>query len=145
MGLRDRKKVDTRYRLMLEALRLLAERGYDDVTGEEIAAAADVSPRTFFRYCPTKAHLAFAWHEQRLALLDQALAERRPDETVIEVVRQFWDDFEDVRISPELFRVQQQLGDQRDSVRAVRSTVFEKVRVRVLAALLDEDPRREPL
>lgn len=59
-GLRERKKRRTRSNLIGVAAELCARQGYDNTTVEQIAAAADVSPRTFSRYFPTKESVILA-------------------------------------------------------------------------------------
>jgi AcrR family transcriptional regulator len=86
-SLRERKKAATRVQLMNVALRLFEAQGFDDTTVDEIAAAAEVAPRTFFRYFPTKVDVLFADHPEEIALIRDTLAARAPDETVIDALR----------------------------------------------------------
>jgi AcrR family transcriptional regulator len=53
-GLRERKKQKTKAAIQRAALRLFKKRGYEETTIEEVAAAAEISPSTFFNYFPTK-------------------------------------------------------------------------------------------
>jgi AcrR family transcriptional regulator len=59
-SLRDRQRAQIRADIRRAAFRLFIERGYDAVTTEEIASAAGVSPRTFFRHVPSKDDLLLA-------------------------------------------------------------------------------------
>src|ERR1700733_6734817 len=65
------------------ALTLFEERGYDAVSVEEIAAAAEVSPRTFYRYFPAKEDVLVLDPETEAAVR-AALAHARPDETDVD-------------------------------------------------------------
>src|SRR3954471_24374248 len=70
VGLRERKKARTRKAISETAIALFLERGYDEVSVAEIAAAAEVSKRTLFAYFPTKDDLVLhriADHEDETA------------------------------------------------------------------------------
>jgi AcrR family transcriptional regulator len=86
-GLRERKKQRTRADLADAADRLFAERGFDDVTIDEIAEAADVSPRTFYRYFASKEDLVLGGMDEVHETFRSHLATRPPDEPVIDSIR----------------------------------------------------------
>jgi AcrR family transcriptional regulator len=75
--LRERKRTRTRLMIQTEALRLFTEKGYLQTTVEEIADAAAISPRTFFRYFPSKEDVVM-WDEYDPLALE--LVEARPDD-----------------------------------------------------------------
>jgi AcrR family transcriptional regulator len=75
-GLRERKRRETRAALSLAATRLCVQRGWEKVTVDDIAAAADVSPRTFRNYFSTKAEAVAAGHLERMLRIADDLRAR---------------------------------------------------------------------
>lgn len=69
------------------ALRMFEDRGFADVTVDEIAAAADISVRTFYRYFPSKELLLQVRVDRRSAAIRAALAARPTDEPVLTSLR----------------------------------------------------------
>ncbi len=80
-GLRERNKARRRAAIIRAALELFAERGYDATTIADIAAAADVAPRTVAMYFPSKQDIAMSRFSQSVDELTSALRNRRPGET----------------------------------------------------------------
>ncbi len=85
-NLRARKKEKTRRALSRHALRLFADRGFEETTVDEIAAAAGVSRRTFFRYFASKEAVIFADHEAHLGMFRASCAGRRPGESGFDAI-----------------------------------------------------------
>src|SRR5437868_404754 len=86
-GLRERKKLATRRSLRRVALDLIAERGFGNVTVEDIAEAADVSPRTFFNYFPSKEAALFGADPDRVTALREGVVRAAPGGTALEALR----------------------------------------------------------
>ena len=86
-SLRERKKLATRRSLRRIALDLVAERGFTHVTVEDIAEAADVSPRTFFNYFPSKEAALFGADPERIAELRLRVAHDAPGEPVLDALQ----------------------------------------------------------
>src|SRR4029450_2937018 len=90
-GRRERKKLATRQALQDAALRLVAERGLEQVTVEDISDAADVATRTFFNYFPSKEEALLGDAPRNAAAVHRLVMERpaaeSPPEAVCQVLR----------------------------------------------------------
>jgi AcrR family transcriptional regulator len=82
-GLRARKRQQTRERLTRAAMALFLERGFEATTLDDIAAAADISRRSFFHYFASKEDVVFAWQEEITAALIAAVAARPAGESML--------------------------------------------------------------
>jgi AcrR family transcriptional regulator len=85
--LRSRKRLATRQGISNVATRLFIERGFDHVTVDEIAAAADVGRMTVFNYFPRKEDMFFDLDEEGREMLREALRRRDPSITPIDTLR----------------------------------------------------------
>jgi AcrR family transcriptional regulator len=86
-GLRERKKLATRLALHEAALRLVAERGLDSVSVDDITARADVSPRTFFNYFSSKDDAVLGLDPDAMHRQVEALRARPAHESPVEALR----------------------------------------------------------
>src|ERR1700684_2823085 len=82
-GLRLRKRQQTRERLTRVAMALFLDRGFEATTLDDIAAAADISRRSFFHYFASKEDVVFAWQEDITAALTAAIASRPVGESML--------------------------------------------------------------
>ncbi|GAB3573379.1 hypothetical protein GCM10027445_32530 [Amycolatopsis endophytica] len=78
--------LDTKYRIAATAMALFLEQGYETVTVEAVADAAQVSRRTVFRHFDGKDELPFPDHSARLELLARNLSDPTGRRTPVEVV-----------------------------------------------------------
>jgi AcrR family transcriptional regulator len=154
-SLRERKKLATRRALRRAALDLVAERGFARVTVEDIAEAADVSPRTFFNYFPSKEAALFGDDTGRTEALRLRLIQQSPGESALEALRVVL--IEEARARTEELR---QLGGDPASqlqrikaahldphlaaARAAHMAMIECVVADALAERLGADPERDP-
>src|SRR6201988_376961 len=85
-SLRERKRLRTRQALIDAAAKLFEQRGYDGTTIADIAAAADISTRTFFSYFASKEDVLFPDADARVNAALTAIDERRPGEQPTEIL-----------------------------------------------------------
>jgi AcrR family transcriptional regulator len=123
-GLRERNKKRRQDAVIRAAYRLFAERGYDATTVADIAAAAEVAPRTVAMYFPSKQDIALSRFSEAADELTGALRRRDPGESVTEVLARWVRsddrpaDREIKQLSKRLFRANPELS----ALRAARMT-----------------------
>jgi AcrR family transcriptional regulator len=84
--LRERKRRRTRRALVEAAVDLFDRQGYDQTTVAEIAAGAQVSPRSFFSYFGSKEEILFPDSDSRVQVAADAIAARAPGQGPVEVL-----------------------------------------------------------
>lgn len=86
MGLRERKRRQTRRELVRAAMRLFEEKGYEETTVAEIASAAGVSTKTFFNYFASKDEVLFPHLSRRIEGAVALIERRGADDQMAEVL-----------------------------------------------------------
>jgi AcrR family transcriptional regulator len=85
-SLRERKRQQTRRDLIGAAMRLFDQKGYEQTTVAEIAAAAGVSTKTFFNYFASKDEVLFPHLSRRIDAAVALIEQRGPDDRVSDVL-----------------------------------------------------------
>jgi AcrR family transcriptional regulator len=154
-SLRERKKVATRRSLRRVALDLVADRGFAHVTVEDIAEAADVSPRTFFNYFPSKEAALFGGDPEQAAELRERVARQAPGEPVLDALRAVMvsdaravaDEFAELGGDPAdwLRRMKAARADPHlRAAHAAQMSMIERAITEGLAERLGTDPEQDP-
>ncbi|MBO2454126.1 TetR family transcriptional regulator [Actinomadura barringtoniae] len=136
LGLRERKKRETRLRIADIATGLFMMRGFDEVTVADVARAADVSVNTVFNYFKTKEDLFFDRQEEIVQQAAAAFRDRGPGESAVALFRRrFFEGLDEgayvtgfhegseiwartVRDSPALVARQREIGQQTEDLLA---------------------------
>ncbi len=87
LSLRERKKIKARQAIIDAATRLFIKKGYDGTTADEIAAEAEVSRSTFFRYFKAKEMVVFPYQDERIQMLRDLIGQYETEQTPFDSVR----------------------------------------------------------
>ena len=84
-GLRERRRVRVKLMVQAEALKLFADKGYEQTTIDDIAHASAMSPRTFFRYFPTKEDVVL-WDEYDELSFAELLSDQGHEDPLVRLI-----------------------------------------------------------
>ncbi len=87
MGVRERKRQETRARIAEAALRLFLANGYEETTVEAIAADAGISRRSFFSYFQSKEEVVLVWQSGSWEGLRREILKSSPDQHPLDAIR----------------------------------------------------------
>ncbi len=146
---RERKVIETRNAIVEAGKELIKTQGFAETTVDQIAEKADIAPRTFFRYFPSKESLLFAEFDAQREEMVAQLEARPEDEDIFDtlaiVLRRFsemvderWDDYVWVH---EIIRSQDTSGSHE---RAVARQHFDGRVAAVIASRIGADPSTDP-
>jgi len=142
-GLRERKKQKTRWAIQEHALRLFGQQGYDATTVEQIAAAAEISPSTFFRYFKTKEDVVLQdeYDPMIITLVEQQPAELPPIEALRRALRAAF-----AAMGPEEKEKIHSRARLQMSVPALRARTYEQItaNLRMIAETMAKRIGRQP-
>jgi AcrR family transcriptional regulator len=149
IGRRERKKQHTRDELVAAASRLFTERGFDETTTADIAEAADVSQRTFFRHFASKEAVLYGDSEEVALAFGDAIRSRPADEEPLEAVAGALQSLTQIYAGDaERTFLQAQLAARYPSVsaysRAVVQRGLEQAIIAAVAERMGVDPLKDP-
>ncbi|HTS98723.1 MAG TPA: TetR family transcriptional regulator [Streptosporangiaceae bacterium] len=136
-GLRERSKARRRAAIIRAAYELFAERGYDATTVADIAAAAEVAPRTVAMYFPAKQDIALSRFSEGMTSLGEAIRGRAPGETLTDVLGGWLRGAEVEAADPELVALGRRMfaaNPGLGALRAARMTAAIRAGAAVIAA-----------
>ena len=143
LGVRERRKLETRARLQAAAKELFEQRGYDDVTVAEIAAEAGVSVKTLFQHFHAKEDLLLAELNQVHAEMVRSLRERDRSQTPLQAVAAWLLEWEERRPQDGFDRFMRMVGSG-PAVAAMRRRLYDEWESEVVAVLADEANEARP-
>jgi AcrR family transcriptional regulator len=140
-GLRERKKRETRQRLRTAALQLVAQRGLDHVTVEDIADAADVSTRTFFNYFSCKEEAVVGSEPEWMTHIAEVLAARPADEAPLHSLEAVFEEFAGLLVQDRDAHVlRRKVMAENPSLMARRTATFDELEQVLVTATKERMP-----